>query len=537
MQQLSSVAVKSQQLHPQQQPQLQQAGTMPRQQAGGSGNSNTFVPTTQPAANSRTSPASWGASLPSSIVERNEYRDAAKFFLEAKGGNEAAAMDFLRGVFLVMTNPNLSPTDPISTETHDWDMAVRNGPPYLTPEDQAAAQAQLVMNQHNSILLQAQRLGVPPRPPPIVPITPLGDEIDQRLATLVILVPGRAHIVGHLIGKGGAEVGRIEREMSVTVKIEAASKMNVQMLERSVCIIGTVAATTLAQQLVSHKVHEKLLSEGVQAEVLKMIVPNEIVRHLIGKNGANINRLQSESGARIQVEPESTMSPGSVGRTIVLQGAERCRSFAQYLILRQIAEDRNVHSEWAGRIPHMHQVGSSSPPSGPSTHGSNPPPPASITGGMAPSATTPGPGQHQAMQQQTKSLHSQQQQQQHYRQQPTTIATVQQHGEEASISYTVPEQSVAYVIGRNGAAIADIQSQTGAKVQISRGGAANVNGDVRKVTITGSTVAVEAAQQLIRQKLQSTNPMGRGGGGFQSPSSYHHQPQMRGSGHPGGIVE
>lgn len=257
-------------------------------------------------------------------------------------------MDFLRGVFLAIVNPVGQADHP---DTHDWDSAVRGGPPYTTPEDQAAAQAQLVMNQRSSILLQAQRLGVPPRPPPVAPINLLGDDIDQRLSTLVILVPGRAHIVGHLIGKGGAEVGRIEREMSVTIKIESASKMSAQLMERSVCIIGSVSATTMAQQFVSHKVHEKLLSEGVQAEVLKMIVPNDIVRHLIGKSGANINRLQNESGARIQVEPESTMNASSVGRTIVLQGAERCRTFAQYLILRQIAEDRNVHAEWAGRIP------------------------------------------------------------------------------------------------------------------------------------------------------------------------------------------
>jgi hypothetical protein len=78
-------------------------------------------------------------------------------------------------------------------------------------------------------------------------------------------------------------------------------------------------------------------------------VPNEIVRHLIGKSGANINRVQHESGARIQVEPESSMMSGALGRTIIFQGAARSRTFAQYLILRQIAEDRNVHVEWPAR--------------------------------------------------------------------------------------------------------------------------------------------------------------------------------------------
>jgi len=500
---------------------------------------------------SPTASGNWGASLPASVIEKNDYREAAKFFLEAKGGNEAAAMDFLRGVFLAMTTPVLSNGEAISLENHDWDAAVRNGPPYLTPEDQAAAQAQLVMNQHNSILLQAQRLGLPPKPPLVVPLTLLGDEIDQRLATLVILVPGRAHIVGHLIGKGGAEVGRIEREMSVTIKIEAASKMNVQLVERSVCIIGTVGAATLAQQLVSHKVHEKLLSEGVQAEVLKMVVPNEIVRHLIGKNGANINRLQNESGARIQVEPESTMPPASVGRTIVLQGAERCRTFAQYLILRQIAEDRNVHSEWAGRLPHMHSASASmaspgSPTAGPISTGTtvvNHPP---LLSGSAPGGAGGG-------------APAQQQQQQQFHPRPVQPGVVQQAGrlqhpppggamtnkgpasgvqlEESTVTYTVPEQSVAYVIGRNGAVISEIQAQTGAKVQISRGGVNNAASDVRKVVITGPPASVEAAQYLIRQKLQAAsagaNLSMRVGA---QPPTHQHQHAQCGGGQRGGAA-
>jgi transcription antitermination factor NusA-like protein len=260
--------------------------------------------------------------------------------MTGKGGDAASAIEFLRGVIASLTSP------------HDGFVQDIRGPPYLTPEDQALAQTQLQQIERPPQIASS----IPSRPPPISPVVLLGDELDQRVATLVLLVPGKAHIVGHLIGKGGAEVGKIEREVSVTIKIESASKMSVQLMERSVCIVGSVASVTLAQQFVSHKVHEKLLSEGVQAEVLKMLVPNEIVRHLIGKSGSNINRLQNESGARIQVEPESTMSSGAVGRTIVLQGSERCRTFAQYLILRQIAEDRNVHTEWAGRAPNPHQA-------------------------------------------------------------------------------------------------------------------------------------------------------------------------------------
>merc|ERR1712232_658861 len=103
------------------------------------------------------------------------------------------------------------------------------------------------------------------------------------------------------------------------------------------------------------------MGEGVHQELLKMVVPNEIVRHLIGKGGANINKLQRESGARIQVEPEASMFPGNVGRTVNIHGTMACRCMAQYLISRQIVEDRNVKAEWLGGYPFHDNHGQENP--------------------------------------------------------------------------------------------------------------------------------------------------------------------------------
>lgn len=188
-------------------------------------------------------------------------------------------------------------------------------------------------------------------PPPtltIQEISMFGDEIDLRPSTLIMLVPGKPHIIGHLIGKGGVEIGKIEAETGVIVKIETQDKMPVGSMERRISIIGTIKSNVIAQQYISIKIQEKLLQEGIQQEILRLVVPNETVRHLIGKSGANINKLQNESGARIQVEAESSMIPGSIGRTIVLQGNQACRTRAQYLIARQMSEDRNLPPDWAG---------------------------------------------------------------------------------------------------------------------------------------------------------------------------------------------
>ena len=193
-------------------------------------------------------------------------------------------------------------------------------------------------------------LHMPLVPREVQPVPLVGDDVDGRLSTLILLVPGKPHIIGHLIGKGGADIVRIEREAGVTVKIESQDRMPKGSTERRVCVIGPVANNVLGQQLISLKLQEKLMEDGVQQEVLKMVVPNEIVPRLIGTRGAHINKLQAESQTRIQIEQESSMQPGALGRAVALQGSQSARSYAQYLISRRIAEDMGVPAEWSGRV-------------------------------------------------------------------------------------------------------------------------------------------------------------------------------------------
>ena len=264
------------------------------------------------------------------VLTANPPPDAdtvARFLVASKRNDEAAAFDFLRMVFSTIVS-----SLPAEVQALHPFAALPTTTTSPTPGGYGSPALPTLANASPAVVA-----AVALEQPPFV-----HDPIDQRQTTLVVLVPGRTHIVGHLIGKGGAEVSRVEREMGVTVKIETMEEGDAHASERMVTIIGTVAGATLAQQRVSQRVHEKLLSEGVQAEVLRIVVPNDFVRHLIGKSGSNINRLQLETGARVQVDPESEMPPNSSGRTVVIQGSEKARTHAQYVILRQLAEERGA---------------------------------------------------------------------------------------------------------------------------------------------------------------------------------------------------
>merc|ERR1740130_1268390 len=94
-------------------------------------------------------------------------------------------------------------------------------------------------------------------------------------------------------------------------------------------------------------------------EQLKLVVPNECCKHLIGKDGSRIGELEKETSARISIDPEAKMKmqPWSVGRTLTITGpTAECRSHAQYLISRLIASftmsaNLSISADWCGGVP------------------------------------------------------------------------------------------------------------------------------------------------------------------------------------------
>jgi len=115
-------------------------------------------------------------------------------------------------------------------------------------------------------------------------------------------------------------------------------------LERTVVITGPLTCCVVAQRMLDVRVRARLENDGIHREVLRIVVPNEFVRHLIGKSGSNISSLQTQTGIRIQVQAEASMQPAQIGRAVTFQGPEQGRALAQYLVARQIAE--GPYQEW-----------------------------------------------------------------------------------------------------------------------------------------------------------------------------------------------
>jgi predicted PilT family ATPase len=141
-------------------------------------------------------------------------------------------------------------------------------------------------------------------------------------------------IIGHIIGKNGSEITRMERENYVSIEIESErfEKPDIQ-----VRIKGRLVSVTTSQQLVSHSVYERLLSQGIQAELIKIVISDHFVSHVIGKKGVNIRRIENESGSRIQIDT----AVHKMGRTVTIRGIEKSRTYALYLMMRLVVMASN----------------------------------------------------------------------------------------------------------------------------------------------------------------------------------------------------
>lgn len=80
------------------------------------------------------------------------------------------------------------------------------------------------------------------------------------------------------------------------------------------------------------------------------------------------------------------------------------------------------------------------------------------------------------------------------------------------VEIAVPENLVGAILGKGGKTLVEYQELTGARIQISKKGEFIPGTRNRKVTITGSQAATQAAQYLISQRItyeqgvRATNP-------------------------------
>eukprot|EP01136_Pigoraptor_vietnamica_P045637 Opistho-1_new@23828 len=206
----------------------------------------------------------------------------------------------------------------------------------------------------------------------------------------------------------------------------------------------------------------------------EITVSNRAVGSVIGKDGETIKRLQTQTGARIQV----AQNVGLPDRKITVSGtADAVRSALDAI--------RELTSQDANRPPSADQA--QQPPAGG-------PPPA-----QQPPYQAPQPGH----------------------QQPYGYPPAQQgppHGQApwsqggagggpGSVTIMVPAGKVGLIIGRGGEKIRELQGRSGARLQLIQDGLPP-GATEKPLVITGEPGCVRAAQDLVREVIEPADAYG-----------------------------
>ncbi|XP_078454403.1 LOW QUALITY PROTEIN: insulin-like growth factor 2 mRNA-binding protein 1 [Lampetra fluviatilis] len=268
-----------------------------------------------------------------------------------------------------------------------------------------------------------------------------------------ILVP--AQFLGAVFGKEGATIKKITQESRS--KIDVQRKEWSGSAEKVVTIHSSEEGSIEACRLILDIVRDEAKSTNFSGEIpLKLLVHNDFVGRIIGREGRNLKRIEQESGTKITISRLQDLSMYNPERTISLDGStEQCMK-AEAEIVKQVwemcdrdAESAQVSNEMeANFIPGMNL---------------------GMVGLFPPSGSMPNTPR----------------------------------GEQETVFLLIPAQAVGTMIGRQGQHIQQLARFAGANIKIAP--AETPESKERMVIITGHAEAQFKAQGRIFRKLKEEN--------------------------------
>eukprot|EP00238_Polyblepharides_amylifera_P009343 CAMPEP_0196598112 /NCGR_PEP_ID=MMETSP1081-20130531/94131_1 /TAXON_ID=36882 /ORGANISM="Pyramimonas amylifera, Strain CCMP720" /LENGTH=656 /DNA_ID=CAMNT_0041923757 /DNA_START=66 /DNA_END=2035 /DNA_ORIENTATION=+ len=158
------------------------------------------------------------------------------------------------------------------------------------------------------------------------------DPLDQEKVLMVMLIANDQHLAGYVIGQKGAHVKEIEVAAHVKVRFSPGSEDRPSENQRCIAITGTLRGVTQAQHLITHRLVDKLSDPPI-----RLMVPDRAVHMLIGKKGANVNKMTRDA-VTSSIKFEQYLPEGATGREVTITAADPvAATHAQYLVARHLA--------------------------------------------------------------------------------------------------------------------------------------------------------------------------------------------------------
>ncbi|XP_024188790.1 protein BTR1 isoform X3 [Rosa chinensis] len=290
-------------------------------------------------------------------------------------------------------------------------------------------------------------------PPP--PKSPTSDTMEKPTYVRFLVSNAAA---GSVIGKGGATITDFQSQSGARIQLSRNHEFFPGTTDRIIMISGTINEILKAVELVLTKLLNELYSEesdDVEPRTkLRLIVPNSSCGGIIGKQGSTIKSFIEDSQAGIKISPQDNNYFGVNDRLVTLTGTLEEQMRAADLILSKLSEDSHYTQSMNAPFSYpAYNTVSYAPPNGPSN-------------GAA--------GKFQ---------------------------NNKEDRSNNSVTIGVADSHIGLVVGRGGRTIMEISQGSGARIKISDRGDFMSGTTDRKVTITGSQRAIQAAETMIMQKV------------------------------------
>jgi len=314
---------------------------------------------------------------------------------------------------------------------------------------------------------------------------------------------------GALIGKGGCAIR--------TVRETSGAKINVSDnsgLDRIVTITGSQSSVQLAYTLINQNIaacaapgeHSNLKvapasAPDMEQHTVRLLVPDSQAGGLIGKGGAMINAIRTQSGAHVKVANKGEMGHGATERMVTIKGSREACQTAQSLISAKLIETAGSVStqQQASNNPFMSMPGMNAGMGG-YDQGLG-----GMAGGMAGMYGMAGLGMAGMMNgYDMKGMGGMT----GMGAQGMAGMNGMNNGMSTSAQYNmpntqatqvqVPNDVIGKVIGKGGSAISEIRNNSMAKIEIAHNDPVT---NMRVITITGTPEQTQMAQYLISLKM------------------------------------
>ncbi|KAK4765130.1 hypothetical protein SAY86_026220 [Trapa natans] len=285
------------------------------------------------------------------------------------------------------------------------------------------------------------------------PKSPTSDSLEK--STYVRFLVSNA-AAGSVIGKGGATITDFQSQSGARIQLSRNNEFFPGTSDRVIMISGSIDDTLKAVELVLNKLMSEVpVENGNEVDPrskVRLIVPNSFCGGIIGKGGVTIKSFIEESQATIKISSQDDNYYGLNDRLVTVTGKLDEQIRAIDLILSKLSEDS--HYPQSINTPFSY---SAAPYNNTMNYG--------------------GPAGGGAKFNNIKDDQSN------------------------SMTLGIADDHIGLVVGRGGRNIMEISQASGARIKISDRGDFMSGTTDRKVTITGSQRAIQAAESMIRQKV------------------------------------